>query len=62
VSNVDSHTHYWENGDQSIQCWIDAGLCLCLRVVSGRGDPVDLGEHELEELIQVLQERLLSLK
>ena len=62
MAGTEDHTLFWENDDQQIQCWIDAGTCLCLRVVTGTGDPVELSEDDLERLIVVLQERLAALR
>ncbi len=62
MAGTEAHTLFWESDDQDVQCWIDAGMCLCLRAVTGTGDPVELSGDDLERLIVVLQERLAALR
>jgi len=42
-----------------IYLWVEQGTSVMLKAVTSQGDPVELNEHELEEVIAALQ---LSLK
>jgi hypothetical protein len=46
----------WET--DRLDAWYD-GSAICIIAVSPHGDPVDLGEHEVEAFIEKLQ-RLLE--
>jgi hypothetical protein len=37
-----------------LEAWYD-GSAICVIAVGSRGDPLDLGEHEVENFIKVLQ-------
>lgn len=62
MAGTEAHTLFWESADRDVQCWIDAGMCLCQRAVTGEGDPVEFSGDALERLIAVLQERLAALR
>jgi hypothetical protein len=42
-----------------IYLWVERGTSIMLKAVTSQGDPVELNEHELKEVIAALQ---LSLK
>jgi len=44
---------------ENIYLWVEQGTSVMLKAVTSQGDPVELNEHELEEVIAALQ---LSLK
>ena len=39
--------------DGEIAIWVDDGI-ICLKTTTGYGDPVELAEHEAEELARLL--------
>jgi hypothetical protein len=50
------HSHYTKILCDQVSLWIDHGSSLMLKVVVPYGDPLELGENELDELIEVLLE------
>ena len=44
---------------EDVYLWVEQGTSVMLKAVTSHGDPVELNEHELEEVIVALQ---LSLK
>ena len=42
-----------------LDAWYD-GSAICLIAVGSHGDPLDLGEHEVEALIEKLQALLVE--
>ena len=42
-----------------VYLWVEQGTSVMLKAITSHGDPVELNEHELEEVIVALQ---LSLK
>ena len=50
----DSHQHRTAIAHGDIKMWLDQGV-LMLKAVDSFGDPVELAEHEVDELINALR-------
>jgi len=47
--------------DDRLEVWVD-GSAICLIAVGSHGDPLDLGEEEVETLIEKLQAALTQVR
>jgi hypothetical protein len=45
------------NTDDRLDAWYD-GSAICVIAIGSHGDPLDLGEHEVEAFIEKLQDYL----
>jgi hypothetical protein len=49
------HKHSFTASGGEIQAWIEQETSVHLRAVTPHGDPVEMNEHELKQLIDSLQ-------
>jgi hypothetical protein len=59
VNSNDEQFYSHDNGDVQVAVQDDA---IHIKVVTPTGDPVELNEHEAEELVRVLQRFISKLK